>query len=245
MKGDISATTLSRSYRMRPIALLLLRSVLACNSRTPSDAPVEGNSSYTVAGALPTGRTLDPERTSRVINPITLTMLRAPQHRFVLVQSGWGAQGIQIVDTLGVPTQTIEEKAAFVGAAFSPDSAPLNVSGGDRDMIYVYRWRSGAAARIDSLVLQRHDSATAHGSRYPAGVGVSPNGRFLYVAENLGDPLAVIDLADKRVVQRLATGAYPYRMVVTRNGRVIVSVWSASHVLAFTPMTMGLSATPA
>jgi len=228
---------------MRPVSLFLLFSVLGCNSRTPSNTPVEGSNSYSVAGALPTGRTLDPEGTSRPINPITLTMLRAPQHRFILVQSGWGTQGIQIVDSLGVPTQTIEEKAAFVGAAFSPDSSTLYVSGGDRDMIYVYRWQNGAAARTDSIVLQRHDSAKAHGSRYPAGVGVSPDGRFLYAAENLGDSLAVVELRTKRVVQRLATGAYPYGVVVMPNGRVVVSVWSASHVLAFTPTSAGLSTT--
>jgi len=45
------------------------------------------------------------------------------------------------------------------------------------------------------------------GTSYPAGIGVSRDGTHLYVAENLFDSLAVIDVATKRVVQRFAGGA--------------------------------------
>ena len=218
--------------------------VSACSSRTPASTPSQESPNYSVAGALPTGRVLDPEGTVRPINPLTLTMLRAPQHRFVLVQSGYDAQGFQIIDTLGVTTQTVNQKTAFVGAAFSPDSSTLYVSGGDRDMVYVYRWRDGTVSLSDSIILAPLKNDAAHGTRYPAGIAVSRDGKTLYVAENLGDELAVIDVATKQITQRAPTGPYPYGVLVTTNGTVLVSVWSASHVLAFSTTKSGTTITP-
>lgn len=229
----------------RLAAVLVAAAATACSGKSSPDAAVVDRADFNRVGTLPTGRLLDPAAQTRPINPLTLTMIAAPQHRYVLVQSGYGAQGIQVIDSLGAVQQTIDEKAAFVGGAFSPDSSTLYVSGGDRDMVYVYKWRDGLATRSDSIVLQRHDSANAHGSRYPAGLGVSPDGRRLYVAENLGDSLAVVDLSSRRVVQRVPTGAYPYGVVVTPRGTVLVSVWSASHVLAFASSASGVSRSPA
>src|SRR5262249_10076242 len=85
---------------------------------------------------------------------------------------------------------------------------------------------------------------TGKGTRYPSGIGVSPDGQRLYVAENLGDSLAVIDVAAKRVLQRLATGSYPYGLVVSPQGRVFVSAWGGSWVATFTPGASGLEPGP-
>jgi sugar lactone lactonase YvrE len=71
------------------------------------------------------------------------------------------------------------------------------------------------------------------GTRYPAGIAISRDGRTLYAAENLGDSLAVVDLASRRVVQRLATGRYPYGVVTGSDGTVYVSGWNGWTVSAF------------
>jgi len=55
----------------------------------------------------------------------------------------------------------------------------------------------------------------------------------LYVAENLADSLAVIDVASGKVVQRVATGRYPYDVVVDAAGNVYVSAWGANTVSVF------------
>ena len=62
------------------------------------------------------------------------------------------------------------------------------------------------------------------GTRYPAGLAVSPDGARLYVAENLADSLAVVDLASGRVVDRLPTERYPYGVAVAPNGTVWLPV---------------------
>jgi DNA-binding beta-propeller fold protein YncE len=58
---------------------------------------------------------------------------------------------------------------------------------------------------------------------------------MLYVAENLGDALAVVDLASGRVSQRLPTERYPYGIAVSRDGTVYVSAWGGSTVSVFAP----------
>jgi Phosphoesterase family len=69
---------------------------------------------------------------------------------------------------------------------------------------------------------------------------VSRDGRFLYVAENLGDALAVIDLASGAVRERHATQRYPYDVVVAPDGRAYVSAWGGTTVSVFAPTETGV-----
>src|SRR5207302_10362302 len=107
--------------------------------------------------------------------------------------SGWADQGAQIVErSTGRVVQTLLQPAAFLGAAFSRDGRELLVSGGNRDLVYRYAWSDGHAVLRDSLVLAVV-AARQDGKRYPAGVATSPDGKPLFVAENLADSLAAVD----------------------------------------------------
>jgi len=152
--------------------------------------------------------------------------------RLVLLLNGYRDQGLQVVDRDGRVTQTIAQEAAFVGLAFSPDGQTLYASGGNQDVVYRYRWEADTASLVDSLVLAVKVRGRS-GTRYPAGLAVSPDGAQLYVAENLADSLAVVDLATGRVIDRLATGRYPYGVAVTSNGALYVSNWGGNDVTMF------------
>jgi sugar lactone lactonase YvrE len=128
--------------------------------------------------------------------------------------------------------QKLIQPAAFIGLAFSPDGRTLYTSGGNQDVVYRYRWEADSAALQDSLVLAPK-APDQDGTRYPAGLAPSADGRTLYVAENLADSLAVVDLASGRVMQRLATGPYPYTVAVAPEGTVFVSNWGASTLSVF------------
>jgi YVTN family beta-propeller protein len=192
---------------------------------------------------LPTGVVLDPAGVSVPLGSMPITMRFAPDStRIVAVLSGYREQGIQVIDPAARRVvQTIVQPAAFVGACFSPDGTRLFVSGGNRDVVCEYEWRADSAALADSIVLGP-PPGKAGGRAYPAGLACSPDGRYLYVAENLGDTLAVVDVSTRRVVQQLATGRYPYDIAVQRDGRVYVSVWGGSWVAAFRPGGKGLVA---
>jgi YVTN family beta-propeller protein len=122
---------------------------------------------------------------------------------------------------------------------FSPDGRSLYVSGGNQDVIYRFDWRERAAKLADSIVLTVKPEGK-DGTRYPAGIAISPDGRTLYAAENLGDSLAVIDLAERRVVQRLGTERYPYGVAVAPDGTVYASAWGGWTVSVFSPTANGM-----
>jgi YVTN family beta-propeller protein len=188
---------------------------------------------------------LDPAGSSIALGSMPVTMTFSPDSsRIVTVLSGYRDQGVQVVDLASHRVvQTLVQGSAFVGATFAPDGRTLYVSGGDRDVVYRYAWREDSASLVDSIPLGPAPGAQ-RGHRHPAGLGTSGDGRRLYVAENLADSLAVVDLPTARVIERLATGRYPCDVVVHPDGRVYVSAWGDSWVASFTPRPSGLSLGP-
>ena len=184
---------------------------------------------------LPTGVLLDPVGLAHKVGNFPLAMVASSDgSRLVLLNNGWRQQGIEVVDrATGAVTQTIDQPAAFIGLAFSPDGTTLFASGGNTDAVYVYRWSDGRAEADGTIVLHAKEDAKTPGEAYPAGLACSPDGRYLYVAENLGDSLAVIDIASRTLVQRVITDRYPYAVIATAN-RIYVSAWGDSTVDAFT-----------
>ena len=65
---------------------------------------------------------------------------------------------------------------------------------------------------------------------FPAGLALSPDGRFLYVACNGDDSVAVIDTVQKKVVRQVPVGYFPYGVSVSRDGKkVAVSNWGITE----------------
>ncbi|HUX32403.1 MAG TPA: bifunctional YncE family protein/alkaline phosphatase family protein [Gemmatimonadaceae bacterium] len=243
---------MSRTLRpsVRALAALAAVTVLASCKATPPRSPqagpaVEAPTGPTMGatiGRLPTGVHLDPAGVQHPVWSFPLGMAVTPDSAHIaLLVSGWLHQGVQIVDrATGHVTQTLEQPAAFVGIAFSPDGRTLYASGGNQDVVYRYDWRGDSATLRDSLVLAPK-ARRASGRRYPAGLAVSADGRQLFVAENMADSLAVVDVASGRVVHRYGTDAYPYDVVVAPNGTVYVSAWGGYTVSEFTPSGSGFS----
>src|SRR5450759_3928086 len=222
----------------RLLALTLIAN--ACGS--PSPLVEAGISAQDPSGArrLPTGARLDPAGVSHDLGSMPLAMTLSPEgDRVLVLLNGWREQGIQVVDRAsGRVLQTIPLPAVFLGITFSPDGKSLYVSGGNEDVIYRFDWQGGQATLADSIALAVKQKGK-NGTRYPAGIAISRDGRTLYAAENLGDSLAVVDLAARRVVQRLSTERYPYGVVAGPDGTVYVSAWGGWTVSAFPARASG------
>ncbi|HET6761396.1 MAG TPA: SMP-30/gluconolactonase/LRE family protein, partial [Gemmatimonadaceae bacterium] len=216
----------------RLLALALI--AVACGSPSPRVETTVAAQDPSGVGRLATGARLDPAGVSYDLGSMPLAMVLSPEKdRILVLLNGWREQGIQVVErSSGRVMQTIALPAVFLGIAFSPDGKSIYVSGGDQDVIYRFDWRAGAATLADSIALAVRQKGK-HGTRYPAGIALSPDGRTLYAAENLADSLAVVDLGSRRVVQRLATERYPYGVVVGPDGTVYTSAWGGWTVSIF------------
>ena len=212
---------------------LVLAFLTACSSGagTPQAAP-----KAQLQPRLPTGNYLDPAGTSLTLGSFPVAAVLSPERdRVVVLLNGWREEGIQVVDrATGQITQTLLQPAAFIGLEFSPDGKTLYASGGNQDVVYRYDWHDRMATLRDSIVLAMKDPKK-DGTRYPAGLHVSRDGSTLYVAENLADSLAIVDVASGNVLQRVAAGRYPYGVAEDADGNVFVSSWGRSDVVVISP----------
>jgi DNA-binding beta-propeller fold protein YncE len=221
--------------RFASLVMLLATATAACGPQPPG-SPRQGDDLNAGPARLPTGATLDPVGGITEVGQFPLAMIAAPEgNHVVLLLNGYRQQGVQVVDlATNRVTQTLEQPAAFIGLGFDHAGRTLFASGGNQDVVYRYDWREGTATLRDSLVLAAKPPRR-DGTRYPAGLAVSSDDRLLYVAENLADTLAVIELATGRVVQRLPAGRYPYAVVSGPDGTVYVSAWGGYEVRVWRP----------
>src|ERR1043166_2524809 len=219
----------------RPFAPALLAAAFlsACGTLSSGD-PAHGRG---LAGSitLPTGKRLDPAGRSISVGNMPLAAVTAPGGRAVILSlNGWREQGIEVVDlAAGRVVQHLPQAGAFLGLAFAPDGKSLYASGAASNLVYRYAWNGARARLADSISLRAAPADST--ARFPGGLALSADGHRLYVAENMADSLAVVDLAAGRVVQRLPAGHYPYAVAAGAGGGgdVFVSAWGAGTVAAF------------
>ena len=63
------------------------------------------------------------------------------------------------------------------------------------------------------------NGASVDGGSSPSGMALSPDGTRAYVTGFSGDSLITVALSDGRVLSRVPTGAYPYGVVASSDGR--------------------------
>lgn len=74
---------------------------------------------------------------------------------------------------------------------------------------------------------------------FPAGSALSPNGKYLYVACNGDNSLAVISTATNTVIKQIPVGFLPYGVSVSRDGsKVLVSNWGVEPYKFLAPPTL-------
>ncbi len=225
-------------------AILITLPFWSSGAQSPATRRLPGSKGLSTL--LPNGWTLTPEGAQIPVNDLPMNMVLSRDGRYVLVTTnGNGDQGVEIIDrTTGKKTQTITINKSWLGIEFAIDGKSFFVSGGDDNELLVFDFAAGQATKTGKIILGseayhalgdrgREESRSKGRGEYafPAGIGVSPDGKRLYVAENLTNKVAVVDITSRRVIAKIEVGEYPYDCIVSPNGKLAyVSNWGSRSV---------------
>src|SRR5262245_40786390 len=253
------------AVRLLCLSLLLptqLIPAIAQSKRTSSPRKVPGK---TATGMLlPNGWKLTPEGAQIPVSDLPLNMVLSNDGRFLLVTTnGNGDQTINVIDLqTGQSQQTVTVKKSWLGLAFAPDGKRFFVSGGDDNEVMIFDFDNGKAEESGKIILgsadyhKLNDTERAEARRkglgefaFPAGIAVTPDGKRLYVAENLSHSkywatTAIFSLEDDAqngpdhvdAHRSIAFVASPY----TRRGFVDSTMYTTSGMLRTMELILGI-----
>ncbi|HEX4203673.1 MAG TPA: bifunctional YncE family protein/alkaline phosphatase family protein [Ktedonobacteraceae bacterium] len=200
-------------------------------------------------------------KTTRLINNWTITpagqqaflgnlplnsVLSPDGNHLLVVNSGAGIQSLQVVATRdNTVVQTIPYYAphsVFVGLAYSPDGKKAYAAAGGEDVVHTFNVSSEAKGTLTSA--GDITIGTTQANPFPTGLSLSPDGKTLYVANNLANTVSVVDTATKTVTSTIKIGAYPYTTLVSKDGKTIyASNWGDATISVIDVASHAVTAT--
>jgi len=119
------------------------------------------------------------------------------------------------------------DKLSFTGLVFSPDGSRIFLSNVNGDIKVFSVDQNHKIAALTSFPLPAAN-LPGRKAEIPTGLAVSPDGKHLYAALNLGNRVAELDATTGKVQREWDVGVAPYDIVVCRN-KLYVSNWGGRH----------------
>ncbi len=191
---------------------------------------VELPGKYHTYTLLPNGWRLTPAGKQVPVGELPLNMVVTKNQRYAITSnSGMGINSLSVIDTKQQKeTQRYVVDNTWVGLTFGPGDKYLYVSGGNDNVVYVFRFKKGKLSPDDTLKV---------GPKFPKGkislTGLAfdrKHNRLLAVSQK-SNSLYVIDLKSKKVIKktRMPGKCYDIRINHART-RAYVSIWGKAMV---------------
>ncbi|WP_369046597.1 bifunctional YncE family protein/alkaline phosphatase family protein [Sinomonas sp. P10A9] len=171
----------------------------------------------------PTGQRVTPWGTQTVLGDLPLNSALSPDGKHLLVtNNGQGTQSIQLVDVGDHEVeQTLPYKSpesVYVGLAWSPDGTKAYASAAANSKIRTYTYAGGKLTEGAALALPTTTPDGKPLTLYPAGLAVTPDGKRIVVADQLGNAVSVVDMSSG-AVHTAAAGNRPVGVVLSSDGK--------------------------
>jgi YVTN family beta-propeller protein len=221
--------------------------------------PKPGDGSVT-----PQGWFVTPAGTQTELGDKPFGIALSPDGQYLAVTNdGAGTQSIMVVDRAAHKViQEIDYKApqgVYVGIAYSPDGSTLYASAGGTVFtqngksyngvrVYDVDPATGKLTETDPLLIPMPVGADGKAlNLFTAGLALSDDGNTLYVADNLGSALSVIDLTSDQAdtggaAQTLQVGPNPYTVVLSHDGNTAYVSNQGGLTVSVVDLTQGLLA---
>lgn len=189
------------------------------------------------------GWTLTPAGTLQKTGDMLLGSALSPDGKtLALVNAGYNEHHLYALDaSTGEIKQTFPLENAWNGAAWSPDSGNLYVSGGTSPKIHVFQ-RNAQGTLTEANALTFPDLATekelgkdkAKSQAYVAGLAIAPDGKTLYAANFATDTIYALSLPGGAVKATLKLGenAHPYCLRISPDGKTLYATLIALSAVA-------------
>jgi YVTN family beta-propeller protein len=221
-------------------------------------AAVLGGAAYAVAsrvlvagpqgdgtGVTPVGWTVDPAGAQVTLGDRPYGLAESPDGRFLLASNdGQSTQSLQVIDSAsGTVTETIPytgDAALSFGIVFAPDGGRVYVSAGGNNKIRVYSVSGETLSELAPIVLPAGPVRPFFGDQapYPDGLALSADGKRLYVANDLGDSMSIVDTSTGATIHTTPVGHNPYTVALSGDGKMAyVSNWGGKTVSVVDALT--------
>lgn len=198
---------------------------------------------------LVTGWVVTPAGSVTTLGNFPLSAAMSPNHKNLLVSETAGSKRtLQVVDPeTGKVIQSItmpRGSSVFAGLTYSRNGEYAYAVGGSDDTIHIFEVQANGQlvpnGNIPVVVHTSDPSLNALGTgfmaSFPIGLALSSDGQRLYTALNTVKEIAIVDIAQQKVVKTVATGGYPYGVVVA-HGKVFVSNWGDANISVYNEKT--------
>jgi YVTN family beta-propeller protein len=107
-----------------------------------------------------------------------------------------------------------------MGLAISPDNQTVYVSGGQSNKIFKYDVSTGKSKGNINCAIKTNETDYRHG--YLGDMVMTKDGKTIYVVDQIGFRIAVIDVATEKIIQNIPTGRYPFGITLTPDEKNVV-----------------------
>jgi YVTN family beta-propeller protein len=189
--------------------------------------------------------TITPAGTETPLGDLPMNAVLSPDgHTLLVSNDGAGIQSLQVVSAASrMVLQTIPYTApssVFIGLAYSPDGNYAYASGGGSDVVHTYAVKQGGLLTANGDIT----IGTTAQNPFPTGLSISPDGKTLYVANNLANTVAIVDIATKTVTATVPVGGYPYTTLVSKDGKTVyASNWGDGTISVIDTKTQAVVST--
>ena len=227
----MSNTLVSRKIRVVTVAALAWAAVGSFAQQEPAPADNARDVLETVPVTLPNGWRLTPAGRQVPLSTLPMSIALAPGGKHAIaLNGGFLPPTLSVIDTAaGRETARVPVKDAWHGLTFNASGDKLYVGGGSEAAVFEFNFQDGklTAGRVFPV----RPAAERRPSDHVGDVALSPDGRFLYVANLFRNRVTVMNASTGFVVKEFSTGFRPYRLLMSPSGKTLfISHWAESSI---------------
>jgi YVTN family beta-propeller protein len=221
---------------MRTLFFISIFLLTACNSKKEESslqwiASAPAGSDYTNINKqgktiIPNGRLLTPTGKQITVAPHPFGLTISPDGKTIITSnSGTGPFSISIINNYNSESPLVKQipetvnpeegllKAAFMGLAISPDNSKVYVAGGQQNLIYIFDLKT--FKKIGEISCNKSFDDADYSDGYIGDMVLNKKGDRLYVVDQIGFRMMVIDTEKQQVIHNVKTGRYPFGIALS------------------------------